>query len=470
MALPRPPGPPALPVVGSLIPYMYDRPRFLMENYRRYGETVGFHFLQFKGAILHGAAANRYILADAVENFLVEPAVERAYSRWIVGRGLLFIDDPAHRQERRLIMPAFHRKRLEQYQQVMVEVAEQIMTRWRPGVEIDVAQEMDDLALIVAGRTLFSIDLSREAQELSAAVGVVVSVMNDAFRMGLAQLPFDVAGVGHGASLRRGIARVDAILGRIIAAHEREGHDSGDMVSMLVAARDEEGSRLTAQQVRDHLLTLFVAGHETVANALAFAFYLLAQHPTVTARLLAELDRELHGRASTPADLERLPYLEQVMKEVLRILHPASTLVRIAAQPFEWQGYHLDAGDIVIYSPYVSHHMPSQFPEPEVFRPERFDPALGAPPPSYAYIPFGAGPRSCVGAPFATLEIKTVLALILPRWRLDLMPGQQVEAVMRTTLQPEYGIRMRPWPQDAHPERSPAPVRGNVAGATPGPP
>src|SRR5690349_12828534 len=221
MARTLPPGPPALPVVGSLFPYMYDRPRFLMENYRRYGTVVGFHFLQFHGAILHGAAANRYILADAAENFLVEPGIDRSHARWIVGRGLLFIDEPAHRQERRLILPAFHRTRLAHYQQVMAETARQIMDRWQPGAVIDIAQEMDDLALIVAGRTLFSIDLSREAPELGEAVAVVVQVMNDAFRMGLAHLPVDVPGVGYGASLRRGIARVDRIVGTIIARHER---------------------------------------------------------------------------------------------------------------------------------------------------------------------------------------------------------------------------------------------------------
>jgi cytochrome P450 len=221
--------------------------------------------------------------------------------------------------------------------------------------------------------------------------------------------------------------------------------------------------------VRDHLLTLFVAGHETVANGLSWACYLLAQHPHVTARLLGELDRELGNRPPTMADLDRLVYLEQVVKETLRLYPPATSLFRVARAAFEWHGYELPAGATIMYTPFISHRIAEHFPEPEAFLPERFDPNSANVPPSYAYIPFGGGPRSCVGAPFAMLELKTVLAMILQRFRLDLVPGQQVITTVRTTLQPKHGIRMRPEVQDKHAERSPASVFGNVVGATPGP-
>jgi len=462
-----PPGPADLPVLGSVVPWLHDQPRFLLETYRRYGDVVRFHFLGFRGAILHGAGANRYILADAVENFLVAPVIDRARARWIVGEGVLFIDNPAHRQQRRLIMPSMHRKRIEVYQQVMREVSTQILDRWTPGVEIDIASEMDDLALIIEGRTLFSMDFSGAEHELSDSVTVVTQTMNDAFRLAFAQLPFDVPGIGYGGSVRRAIARVKAILGEIIAEHEREGTDAGDVVSMLIAARDEEGERLTPAQILDHLLTLFVAGHETLANALTWACYLLAQHPAVTSKLLSELNQQLRAQPPTPADLERLPYLEQVVKEVLRLYPPAASLSRIVREPFEWKGYGFAAGNIIMYSPYVSHRMPEQFPEPEVFRPERFDPASGETHAPYAFIPFGAGPRSCIGAPFAMMELKTVLAMLLQRLRLDLVAGQRVEATVRTTLQPRYGLSMRPQAQDGHTERSPARVHGNVIAAIP---
>lgn len=462
-----PPGPAGLPLLGSVIPWLRDQPRFLLETYQRYGDVVRFQFLGFHGAILHGAEANRYLLIDAVDNFLVGPVIDRAGARWIVGQGVLFIDEPEHRQQRRLILPSMHRKRIEGYQQVMCEVTTQILDRWQPGVEMDVASEMDNLALIIEGRTLFSMDFSGTEHALSDAVTVVTQTMNDAFRIAFAQLPFDVPGIGYGGSVRRAIARIKTILEEIIARHQLEEIDAGDIVSMLVAARDEEGNRLSTTQIMDHLLTLFVAGHETLANALTWACYLLAQHPHVTSKLLSEMEVQLSGKAPTPGDLERLPYLEQVVKEVLRIYPPAASLSRIVREPFEWKGYTFDSGDIVMYSPYVSHRMPEQFSEPGVFRPERFDPTVGERHPTGAFIPFGAGPRTCLGAPFAMMELKTVLAMLVQRFRLDLIPNQRVEATVRTTLQPKYGLLMRPELQDGHAERSPARVLGNVVGAIP---
>src|SRR5438067_4550679 len=462
-----PPGPAGLPLLGSVFPWLRNQPDFLLETYRRYGKVVRFEFLGFHGAILHGAEANRYILIDAVDNFQVGPVIDRARARWIVGQGILFIDEPAHRQQRRLILPSMHRKRIEVYQQVMREVTTQILDRWQPGVVIDIASEMDELALIIEGRTLFSMDFSETEHALSDAVTVVTQTMNDAFRIAFAQFPFDIPVIGYGRSVRRAIACIKTILEEIIARHEREESEAGDIVSTLVAARDEEGNRLSATQIMDHLLTLFVAGHETLANALTWACYLLAQHPAVTSKLLSELDQQLGGQPPTPADLERLPYLEQVVKEVLRLYPPAASLSRIVREPFEWKGYCFAAGNIIMYSPYVSHRMPEQFPEPEVFRPERFDPASGETHAPYAFIPFGAGPRSCIGAPFAIMELKTVLAMLLQRFRLDLVAGQRVEATVRTTLQPRYGLRMRPHAQDGHTERSPARVHGNVIAAVP---
>jgi cytochrome P450 len=434
----------------------------MLDNYRRYGEVIRIDLFGIKGAALHGADANRYILVDAVSNFLVSPLIEKVHARWIVGNGLLFIDDPQHKVQRRLIMPAFHRKRIEEYQRVMRETTTQMLDRWKPGVTLDVSKEMHQLALVIAGRTLFSMDLGGSARELGNAVATMISTLSNPLNLGLAQLPFDLPPVGRGRTLRRGLARIDRVLGKIIERHRREGDDTGDVVSMLVAAHDEEGNGLTPQQVRDNLLTLFVAGHETSANALTWAFYLLAQHPKVTRKLLEELDRELKGEAPSAADLDRLPYLEQVVKETLRLYPPAPSANRVARESFEWKGYTIEAGELVTYVPFVSHRMPTQFREPEVFRPERFDPTKGDPIAPYAYIPFAAGPRSCIGAPFATMEIKTVLAMALQRYRLDLLPNQRIDATVRTTVQPKKGILMRPQPQDGHVELSPARVTGNV--------
>src|SRR5437016_6662868 len=204
----RPPGPAGLPLLGSVFPWLRNQPGFLLETYRRYGDVVRFEFMGYHGAILHGAQANRYILIDAVDTFQVGPVIDRARARWIVGQGILFIDEPAHRQQRRLILPSMHRKRIEVSQQVMREVTTQILDRWQPGVVIDIASEMDDLALIIEGRTLFSMDLSGTEHALSDAVTMVTQTMNDAFRLAFAQFPFDIPGIGSVRSVRRAIARI----------------------------------------------------------------------------------------------------------------------------------------------------------------------------------------------------------------------------------------------------------------------
>lgn len=461
-----PPGPPALPLLGNIVSFVRNPLDFMLENYRRYGDVIRIDLLGIKGAALHGADANRFVLVDNAANFLVEPLIDRVRARWIVGHGLLFIDDPEHKIQRRLVMPAFHRKRIEQYSEVMRRSTEEMLGEWRPGQVLDIGKQMHHLALVIAGRALFSMDLGGSAHELGESVATIVKVVSNPLNIGLAQLPFDVFKVGEGATVRRALKRIDRTLRRIIAEHERGHTDTGDVVSMLVAARDEEGNRLSVEQIRDQLLTLFVAGHETSANALTWAFYLLAQHPEVTSKLLAELDLKLKGEPPTAADLERLPYLEQVMKEVLRLYPPAPSASRTAKEDFEWKGYTIKKGEIVTYVPFVSHRMPTQFVDPELFMPARWAPDFRPQPPQYAYIPFAVGPRSCIGAGFAQMEIRLVLAMVLQRFRLDLVPNQHIMATVRTTVQPEGKVLMRPHVQDNHPERSPARVTGNVVGAS----
>jgi cytochrome P450 len=461
----KPPGPVSFPFIGTLNSFVTNPLDYAETQYRRFGEVVRVDILGIQGAVLHGAEANRHILVDAVDNFLVEPLIDKVRARWILGDGVLFIDDPRHKRERRLMMPAFHRKRIEEYQETMRQVTAGVINSWRPGVTMDIGRETHKIALIIAGRTLFNMDLAGSARDLGQAVATVVQAVSNPLNIALAQVPFDLLRVGKGGTLRRSLNRIDVILKEIIEQHEREGKDTGDVVSMLVSARDEEGNGLTTQEIRDQLLTLFVAGHETSANALSWAFYLLAQHPQVAAKLLEEISRELKGEPPTAADLERLPYLEMVAKEALRLYPPAPSANRQAREGFDWKGYTIRSGDIVIYSPFISHRMTEHWTEPLIFRPERFHPTEGDNIPNYAYIPFAAGPRSCIGAPFATMEIKTVIAMAMQKWRLDLVPGQHINGTVRTTTQPEGAILVRAYAQDGKVERSAAAVTGNVVGA-----
>src|SRR5437868_9774046 len=200
-----PPGPTGPPFVGPVVPFMRDPIRFMMDNYRRYGDVVRINMLGLRGAALHGADANRYILVDAADNFLVAPLIDKVHARWIVGRGLLFIDDPEHRRQRRLITPAFSRKRVEGYQQTMVEATAQMLDKWTPDTEFDVSKEMHNLARAIVGRTLFSKDLAGTSHELGDAVAAVIHAVSGPLNVGFAQLPFDVPGLGMGRTVRKGL-------------------------------------------------------------------------------------------------------------------------------------------------------------------------------------------------------------------------------------------------------------------------
>ncbi len=436
------PGPTGLAALRAVGPLLRDPLEFITAAVARYGQVVGVGAGPLRAVLLAGAAANRYILVEAADNFLVAPFYDRLHARWLVGEGLVFIDDPTHRQVRRLLLPAFHRRRIAVYQATMRAETAAMLDDWRPWQPIDLAAAMHHLTLRIMGHTLFGVDLDSDVSGLSQAVATLSEALGNQTQLLFNQVPFDVPGLGKGGSVRRAQRQIRTTLAAVVADHTRSGADSGDVVSLLVAARDEDGGQLTPDQLLDNLTTLFFAGHETSANALTWAGYLLARHPRAAARLYAELDTVLQGRPPTPADLDRLPYLDAVVKETLRLYPPLPVFYRVARAAFTWQGYTIPAGTFVLYSPYISHRLADQFPDPERFRPERFAPEAAAPPP-YAYLPFAVGPRSCIGAPFAMMEIKTILAGILQRYHLDLVPKQRVRPVVRATLQPQSGLWVR---------------------------
>lgn len=242
--------------------------------------------------------------------------------------------------------------------------------------------------------------------------------------------------------MRRARRRIDDIVQRILEERRDAGDDRGDLLSMLLRAQDEDGRGVTARQVKDEVMAIFVGGHETVANLLAWAWYLLSQHPEVETRLLAELDTVLGGRLPTVSDLPRLPYTSTIVSEVLRLYPPASVLTREAIADVRIGAYTVARGTEIVVSPWVMHRDPRYFADPEVFKPDRWADGLASRLPRYAYFPFGGGPRLCIGKSFATMEAILVLAVVAQRFRLELLRGQRVVAEELPTLHPKFGLRM----------------------------
>ena len=359
----------------------------------------------------------------------------------LLGEGLLTSEGEFHLRQRRLIQPAFHRQRVAAYAEAMTNYASQTAGRWQAGETRDIHEEMMRLTLAIVGKTLFGAEVEAEASEIDGALAEVIGL----FR--LLQLPF--SGLLERLPLpavrrfRAARTRLDATIYRLIAEHRATGVDRGDLLSMLLAARDEDdGERMTDLQVRDEALTLFLAGHETTANAMTWTWYLLSQHPSVEACFHAELDDALAGRSPTADDLPLLPYTRRILSESLRLYPPAWIIGRRLLTDYVMSGCTLSAGSIVLPCQAVTHHDPRFWPDAERFDPDRWTPEAEAARPKFAFFPFGGGPRVCIGEQFAWMEGILLLATLGQRWRLRLAPDQVVATQPIVTLRPRYGMRM----------------------------
>jgi cytochrome P450 len=405
---------------------------------RQYGDTFGFNLRGRRFAMFIGADANQYILGSHAAKFAQGAGFRLG---GLLGNGLLTSEGAFHDRQRRLVMPAFHRGRIEAYQATMADDTVRFIGPWRAGQMLDFSAAMHDLTLTIAGRTLFSADLLHEARDLGRAITDSINSLR-VRPLSFRNIQKDIPGLPYHRALKSG-AYLDALVYRMIAARREAGTDTGDVLSMLLAARDADGSAMDDRQLRDEVMTLLAAGHETTANALGWTFMLLSEHPDVRAKLCDEIAAVLGDRPPTPGDLARMPYLECVIKESLRLYPPAWAGIRVAREEIELRGYRFPAGTAVGFTQYFTHRMPEYYAEPDRFLPERFDPDGGEAHPPYAYIPFGMGPRSCIGSGFALMELKTVIPIILQRFRPELVPGQRIALEPVVTLRPRNGIRMR---------------------------
>lgn len=361
------------------------------------------------------------------------------FLKLVLGNGLLTSEDAQHLRQRRMIQPAFHRERVQGYGEAMVHFSRQAAARWRDGEHLDMAAAMGSLALDIVGKTLFNTDVSAEAAKVAHNLDFILS-MDSRFVHPLGQL-FAKLPLPSNKRFFGAIAELDEILYRMIREHRASG-DQHDLLSMLLMAQDEDdGTGMTDQQVRDEAITLFLAGHETTAIALAWTWYLLSQNPEAEARMHAELDAVLGGRDATAADYNALSYTYRVFKESMRLYPPAYMIGREAIRDTEVGPYTIRRGEIVVMSQYLLHRDPQYYKDPERFDPDRWLPENCEGLPKFAYFPFGGGRRLCVGEAFAWMEGVLVLATIAQRWRFDMQPGAVPGMKPHVTLRPT-GLNM----------------------------
>ena len=435
-----PPSSPGKPFVGHLLDFRRNPTKLLTDLAREHGDIVHFKLGPQDIYLLNHPDYIKDVLVTNNRNFVKSRGLEMA--KKFLGESLLTSEGEFHRRQRRLAQPAFHRQRINAYANVMTDHAVRARERWRDGETLEVWQEMMRLTLAIVGKTLFDADVESEAPEIGKALTDVMQLF-ERITNPLSGL-LDRLPLPSNNRWLKAKARLDSTIYRVINDRRASGEDRGDLLSMLLLAQDNEGDggSMTDQQVRNEAMTLFVAGHETTANALTWTWYLLSQHSDVEARLHGEVDSVLAGALPTAADVARLPYTEMVFAESMRLYPPAWTLGRRVLSDYQIDRYVVPANAIVLMSPWVMHHDPRFFPDPYKFDPDRWTVEARESRPKFSYFPFGGGPRVCIGEQFAWMEGALLIATIAQHWEMRLAPDQRVEPKAMITLRPRYGMRM----------------------------
>jgi cytochrome P450 len=436
----RPPGPKPRFPIGNM-PLASPDPLAVFSAWaREYGDIFYYRAAWIRVYFLNHPDLIEAVLVRNYQNFLKDRVVRK--SRWFFGDGLLTNEGESWLRQRRLAQPAFHRERIASYAKIMTDHAGEMLSTWRDGETRDVHQEMMRLTLRIVVRALFNVE-AEQIEKISLAMNVLMR-NTTGVRMLLPPL-FRHLPTPAMIEFRRAVRQVDETVYGIIArrrAVESEG-DSGDLLSMLMQARDEDGSRMSDKQLRDEVMTFLLAGHETTALALSWTWHLLGENLGVEQKLHEELGRVLDGRAPTFSDLPSLVYAERVIKESMRLYPPAWGIARTVIKEFELGGYRIPSGANVVMSTWIMHRDPRYFPEPEKFNPDRWLPDKAQRLPKFAYFPFGGGPRQCIGASFAMMEATLLLATIAQRFQFRPVSSDPVTPTPSFTLRPKQGIRMR---------------------------
>jgi cytochrome P450 len=427
------PSPPTLALDPASALYAMRRAplEFFSRLAREHGDFVQFRLGDHEHALyfLNHPDLVREVLVTQDRHFTKWFSVPRIFE--VLGEGLFVSEGDFHMRQRRLAQPAFHRERIAAYADEMAALAVQLRERWRAGTTVDISQEMNWLAMMIVARTLFGADVEAEANEIRDALSEILDQFERSTLPRADRKDFENA-----------MSRLDAVVYRMIADRRATRSDRGDLLTMLLNARDEEGGGMTDLQVRDEAMTIFLAGHETSANALAWCWYLLGKHPEVERRFHDEVDRALNGQVPTLGDIPRLVFTGCVFSEALRLYPPVWAIGRQARRDLVLGEYEVAGGAVVIVSPYVTQRDARWFPSPETFEPERWLPEEKAQRPRYSYFPFSAGSRSCLGEMFAGVEGVLALACIGQKWRLRPVLEQKVALQPQLTLRARHGIKV----------------------------
>jgi cytochrome P450 len=413
----------------------------LLDAYERHGPIFTLRILHSNVVFMLGPAANHYITVSHAQNFLWRESHFRDLIA-LLGDGLLTTDDPYHRSARSIMLPAFHRERIAASIDVMVEETEKALEQWSPGAQIDLYAWTRRLATRVAMRALFGIEPDGPAAREIDAAAMFEQALG--FYASGYEYRFIRAPRSPWARLQQASKALNRLLYAQISRQRTTGERGEDVLSLLLDAEDDSGERLTDEQIRDEMMTLLFAGHDTTTSTVAFMFYELARQPHLGDDLVAEQREVLREGVPNAGQLMsgELTRLEMTLDETLRKYPPAWVGPRKSVEAFEFEGHTVPGNAYVNYSSWASHHLPDVFPEPEAFRPERFAPEAKAEIPKGAYIPFGGGSRTCIGMRFGQLEVRTIATLVASRYTLELPDGFALEFRQMPTISPKNGLPM----------------------------
>jgi cytochrome P450 len=435
-----PPGPRGYPLLGHL-PYLARDPLgFFTSCAQEYGDIVSLRLGSWPTLLLNHPADLEYVFVKNHRNFVKNRFFWR-HVQAIFGQGLLTSEGDFWHQQRRLAAPAFASTKVGGYAETMIELTNRMLGGWRDGDIRDIHAEMMMLTLRIAAKTLFSAEVEEDVVEIDHAVNDMTLEIASRFSRPF-HIPDAVPLPGH-LRYRRGLRRVERVVERIIASRKSSRENHGDVLSMLMLARDESGRGMSDRQLRDEVITMLLAGHETTALALSWTCHLLSQHPNADVHVYAELRQKLEGRQTTLADIPHLPVLENTFTESMRLFPPAWTIGREAVDACEIGGYRVPAGTTIFMSPWVIHRDPRFFERPETFRPERWTPQFLRALPRFAYLPFGGGQRICIGKSFAMQEGMVILSMILHRFRFTSRKGNKITPLPSITLRPKGGVLVK---------------------------